>query len=256
VIVLSALPEGGLTTLVDVAVSETDRLMRDFFAIEDKHAPEREFENVEQCFYDSKAGESPANYIRKLSLRYPNVYVARDLVNEESAKLLMEEVVKEERVLVTAVHARDAAETLLRALQKGLPRRDFAEKVVGVLNTRLIRLLCPDCKVGYAPTPDLLKKLGIPAGKVETLYRTPKPEEVDKPCKKCAGVGFFGRTGLFELLVVDDQVREVLLKKPELELLRKAARMAGMRTLQEEGVLLVAKGATSLPELSRVLKME
>jgi general secretion pathway protein E len=63
-----------------------------------------------------------------------------------------------------------------------------------------------------------------------------------------------GRTAVFELLVVDDKVREVLLKQPKIDLLRKAARLAGMRTFQEEGVLLVAKGVTSLAELQRILK--
>ena len=126
--------------------------------------------------------------------------------------------------------------------------------VTAVLCTRLIRKLCDACKVAYTPTPDLLKKLGIPQGKVEALYRSPKPEEVEKPCKECAGLGFKGRTGIFELLEVDDQMREVLLKKPQLELARKVARAAGMRPLQEEGLLLVAKGVTSLAELQRVLK--
>ena len=90
-------------------------------------------------------------------------------------------------------------------LQLKVPQRDFAAVVTAVLCTRLIRKLCDACKVGYAPTPDLLKKLGIPAGKIEALYRLPKPEEVEKPCQECGGLGFKGRTGLFELLVVNDQ---------------------------------------------------
>jgi type II secretory ATPase GspE/PulE/Tfp pilus assembly ATPase PilB-like protein len=94
----------------------------------------------------------------------------------------------------------------------------------------------------------------LPEGKVEALYRTPKPEEVEKPCKVCGGLGYIGRTGVFELLVVDDQVRQVLLKDPKLDSMRKAAKAAGMRTFQEEGVLLIAKGVTSLAELQRVLK--
>jgi type II secretory ATPase GspE/PulE/Tfp pilus assembly ATPase PilB-like protein len=119
---------------------------------------------------------------------------------------------------------------------------------------RLIRKLCDACKVAYAPTPELLKKLGIPAGKIEALYRVPKPEELEKPCQQCNNIGYVGRTGLFELLVADDKVREVLTRSPKMDLLRTAARAAGMRTFQEEGLLLVAKGVTSIPELQRVLK--
>jgi type II secretory ATPase GspE/PulE/Tfp pilus assembly ATPase PilB-like protein len=122
------------------------------------------------------------------------------------------------------------------------------------LYQRLVRLLCPKCKVGYTPPPEVLRKLGIPAGKVEQLYRPPKGEEIDKPCKACQGLGYKGRTGIFELLIVTDQMREILVKQPKLELLKKAVKASRQRSLQEEGVLLVAKGETSLPELMRVLK--
>jgi type II secretory ATPase GspE/PulE/Tfp pilus assembly ATPase PilB-like protein len=165
----------------------------------------------------------------------------------------MGEVRDDDRLVITNVHAKDAPEALLRILQLKVPQREFAAVVTAVLCTRLIRKLCDACKVGYAPTPDLLKKLGIPQGKVEALYRVPKPEEIDKPCKECGGLGFRGRTGLFELLEVDDRIREILVKQPKLDLVRKAARLAGMRPFQEEGLLLVAKGVTSLAELQRVL---
>ncbi len=168
--------------------------------------------------------------------------------------MLLDEVRDEERLVITNVRAKEAAEALLRMLQQKVPQREFAATVTAVLCTRLIRKLCDACKVAYAPTPDLLKKLGIPAGKVEALYRVPKPEEIEKPCPECGNLGFKGRTGLFELLVVDDKIREILVKQPQLDLLRKAARLAGMRTFQEEGLLLVAKGVTSLAELQRILK--
>ena len=254
VIIYSAPPEGGLSTLTDVGLLETDRLMRDFFSIEEKSNPERDIENIEPTFYDASKGESPITLLPSLSLRYPNVYVCRDWVNTESAKKLLEEVSEENRVWITSIHAKEAPEALLRMLQKKVPHKEFAESVSAVLNTRLIRKLCDACKIEYPATPDLLKKLGIPPGKVTSLYRPPKEDEIAKPCVECNGIGYKGRTGLFELLIVNEQVRQVLLKKPQMELLRKAARKAGMRTLQEEGILLVAKGETSLPELSRVLK--
>jgi type II secretory ATPase GspE/PulE/Tfp pilus assembly ATPase PilB-like protein len=253
-IVIAAAPEGGLTTLTDVSLMETDRLLRDFAAIEEVSNRERELENIEVTTYDASKGETAASILPPLIRKYPNVYVMRDFSDPEAAKLLINEARDDERLVITTVRAKDAAEALLRVLQLKVPHRDFSQIVTAVLCTRLIRRLCDSCKVAYAPTPDLMKKLGIPAGKIEALYRTPKPEEVDKPCKECGGLGMKGRTGLFELLVVDDKVREVLLKQPKLDLLRKAARLAGMRTFQEEGVLLVAKGVTSLAELQRILK--
>jgi type II secretory ATPase GspE/PulE/Tfp pilus assembly ATPase PilB-like protein len=253
-IVIAGVPEGGVTTLADVSLLETDRLMRDFFTIEEVKQREREIENIEVATFDASKGQTAASILPTLIRKHPNVYVIRDFSDIDAAKLLLNEVSEEDRLVITTVHAKDAPEALLRMLQLKIPQREFAEVVTAVLCTRLIRRLCDACKVAYSPTPDLLKKLGIPQGKVEALYRVPKPEEVDKPCKECGGLGFKGRTGLFELLEVDDRIREILIKQPKLDLLRKAARLAGMRPFQEEGLLLVAKGVTSLAELQRVLK--
>ncbi|WP_425397373.1 ATPase, T2SS/T4P/T4SS family [Aeoliella sp.] len=253
VLVIAAPPEGGLTTLTDVSILETDRLMRDFVAIEDVHHPERDMENVALSTFDSKKGETPATLLPQLIRTYPNVYIVRDLVDRESAKILLGEV-QDNHLLITTVPAMEAAEAMLRVLQKKVPQKEFAENLTAVLCTRLIRKLCNECKIGFEPTPDMLKKLGLPPGKVQQLYRTPKPEELEKPCLNCNNVGYVGRTGLFELLVADDKVREVLIKQPKLDLLRKAGRLAGMRTFQEEAILLVAKGVTSIPEAQRILK--
>jgi len=252
-VIFSALPGGGLTTMMDASLDETDRLMREFFAIEEVNHREHEIQNIIVETYDASKGETPATIIPALVRRYPNVYVVRDLVDAESATLLMNEI-PDDRLVITSIPAKDAAEALLRLLAMKLPAKQFASVVTAVLYQRLIRTLCTDCKVGYTPPPDVLKKLGIPAGKVQQFFRPPKPEEIEKPCETCRGLGYFGRTGLFELLVVTDQMREILVKQPNVELLRKAARADQQRSLQEEGILLVAKGVTSLPELMRVLK--
>lgn len=253
-VIVSGLPEGGVTTTTDVSLMETDRLLRDFVAIEEEKHRERELENIDVTTYSAEKGETPATILPALIRKYPDAYVCRDLVNADSAKLLLGEVNDENRMLVTTIQAKDAAEALLRMLQKQVPQREFAKLVSAVLCARLIRKLCETCKVAYEPTPDLAKKLGLPEGKIEALYRTPKPEEIEKPCKTCGGLGYLGRTAVFELLLVDDQVRQILRKEPKLELLKKAAKEAGMRSFQEEGVLLIAKGVTSLAELQRVLK--
>jgi type II secretory ATPase GspE/PulE/Tfp pilus assembly ATPase PilB-like protein len=253
ILVFSALPEGGLTTLINVSLEETDRLMRDFVAIEEVNHREMEIQNIAVHTYDASAGETPATLMPKLIRLYPNVYICRDLVDGASAKLLFNEV-KDDRLVVTSVPAKEAAEALLRILQLKVPVQEFAAGVKAVLYERLIRKLCPDCKVGYTPPPDVLQKLGIPAGKVEKLYRPPKPEEIEKPCRTCQGLGYRGRTGVFELLVINDQMREILVKQPKVDLLKKAARAAQQRLLQEEGILQVARGVTSIAELMRVLK--
>ncbi len=252
-LIFSTLPGGGLTTLIDVSIEETDRLMRDFVTIEEENHREQEIQNTAVHTYNAKEGETPATLMPKLIRSYPNVYICRDLVDSESAKLLLNEV-KDEKLVITSVRAKEAAEAPLRIMQMKVPPKEFARALKGVLYQRLVRKLCVDCRVAYTPPPQILKKLGIPAGKIDKLYRPPKPEEIEKPCKMCQGNGYIGRTGIFELLEINDQMREILMKQPKVELLKKAARASSQRLLQEEGILLVAKGVTSLPELMRVLK--
>lgn len=252
-LIFSALPGGGLSTMMNVSLEETDRLMRDFVAIEEVSNREHDIQNISVTTYDASKGETPATILPVLIRTYPNVYVLRDMTDVEAAKLLFKEI-QDEHLVVTSIRAKEAAEALLRFLQLKMPAKDFAKAAKGVLYQRLIRKLCPDCKVGYTPAADVLRKLGIPAGKVEQLYRPPKGEEIEKPCKTCQGLGYVGRTGLFELLVINDKMREILIKQPKLPLLKEAARAARQRSLQEEGVLLVAQGTTSLQELTRVLQ--
>jgi type II secretory ATPase GspE/PulE/Tfp pilus assembly ATPase PilB-like protein len=252
-LIFSTLPGDGLTSLIDTSIEDTDRLMRDWIALEPENAREREIENVDVETYDGASGQSLSAILPKIIRKYPNVYVVRNVDSPQAADLLFREV-QDDHLLVTSIHAKDAPEALLRMLQKKVPQKSFAAAITAVLYMRLIRKLCEQCRVPYEPTPDVLQKLGIPQGRVQVLYRAPKAEERDKPCPACHGIGFFGRTGLFELLEINDEIRQILAKQPNPDLLKKAARRAGMRSLQEEGILLVAKGVTSLPELMRVLK--
>ncbi len=247
---ISAPPGAGLTATIAGALGSADRYTRDFKAVEDKQNLEAPIENIEQVTYDSAAGESPDSILPQLLLKHPDVIVCRDLVNLQTVDILCGQA--EGRLVISSIRAKDCVEALLRVLAFKAEPEKFANVVTGVINQRLVRRLCDTCKEAYAPQPQLLKKLGLPAGRVEALYRPPQqPEEV---CPDCGGMGYLGRIGVFELLVVGDHMRQYLAKGAKLDVLRKVARKEGMRSLQEEGILLVAKGVTSLPELMRVLK--
>ena len=180
----------------------------------------------------------------------------RDFSDPEAAKLLFNEVRDEDRLVMTTVHAKERRRSAAaNAAAQGAAARILPTIVTAVLCTRLIRKLCDACKVAYAPTPDLLKKLGIPAGqgrspvpraqaggnrKAVQGMRRPRLQRPHRDCSSC-----WRSTTRFA---------RFWSSKPQLELLRKAARAAGMRPFQEEGLLLVAKGVTSLAELQRVLK--
>jgi type II secretory ATPase GspE/PulE/Tfp pilus assembly ATPase PilB-like protein len=256
---ISAMPTGGLRSTTSVILRSSDRFMREFYAVEEAVNRYEEVENVHVTTYKAAEGQTPVSVLPEVFFQDPNVVVVRDLVNGETVGLLCSEIPKN-RLIVGTIRAKDCAEALLRVLALKTPPADFARGITAVLSQRLIRKLCPRCKEAYAPTPDMLQRMGIPAGKIEALYRPPQPpatEEEQKKheiCPECTDIGYVGRTAIFELLVVDDTVRKTLAASPKLDLLRQAARKAGMRSLQEEGIVLVAKGVTSLAELMRVLK--
>lgn len=253
-ILFSSMPTDGLTTTVNTTLKSMDRYLRDFASVEDHSQREPEVENVDIHTYDTATGQTPATVLPTLMRKQPDVVIVRDLMNQQTLEFLCQQATDEVLVLSTT-RAKEAVEALLRVLLLKVPPADFAPIIKAVVNQRLIRKLCDACKEAYVPKAELLAKLGIPKGRIETLYREPQNRtEEEGICEKCNGIGYRGRTSLFEFLVINDNLRNVLVKEPKLEVLRKAAKSGGHWSLQEEGIVLVATGTTSLPELMRVLK--
>ena len=254
-VVVSSMPAGGLTTTFNTVLTDTDRYLRNFVSVEEVHKTERELENVPVTTYDATAGETPATVLPKLIRTYPDVIAVRDPVDGDSLQILSDQAA-DSRLVITSIRAKEAVEALLRLLMLKVDPQVFANGITAVLNVRLVRKLCDNCKEAYKPPAEVLRQLGLPAGRIEAFYRPPTtpPESEKDICKECQGIGYRGRAGIFELLVVDDNMRQLLATTPKIESLRNAARKAKHRNLQEEGVLLVARGVTSLPEVMRVLK--
>lgn len=249
-VLFSALPAGGLTTMINTGLKQLDRFLRDYVCIEDENKPEPEIVNIDCKTYDSDAHETPATILPKVARSNPDAIVCRDFVDQESAKMLCD-MATSYKMVIGSIVAKDSAEALLRILVMKVPIGSFSAAITAVVHCRLARKLCESCRVAYEPSAELLKKLGIPAGKVQELYR---PPAAGTSCKKCDSIGYIGRTGIFELLVVDDPIRDILNSgKPQLDALRKAARASGLHTEMEHGILLVARGITSVEEIQRVL---
>lgn len=251
VLILSSMPGGGLSSTLNVSLRSTDRLLRDFVSLESVKDRLEEVENVDPTTYDIAAGEIPAKMLPTLLRKQPDVLIVPDLPDAETVSILCAAAI-EDNLIFTTIRAKEAVEALMRILLLKVPAKEFAPVAIGVLNQRLVRKLCEDCKEPYTPSPALLKKLGIPPGRVDEFFR--HPEEPEEVCQECHGIGYVGRTAIFELLTVNDAMRAALINQPKLEVLRNVARQAGHRTLQEEGIATVVRGITSLPELMRVLK--
>ena len=254
-LLFSAMPANGLRSSMGVILHCTDRFTREFAAVEEQHNRYEFVENVAVSTYNAAQGQTPVDILIKIFRMEPNVVVVRDLVNAQTVSLMCREIV-EDRLMIATIRAKDCADAMLRVLALDVPPLEFAKAVYGVLSQRLVRKLCESCKEAYVPAPQLLQQLGIPEGRIPAFYRPrqPDPNRPKEICDKCNGIGYYGRAAIFELLIVGANVRRTLATNPKIDLLRQAARKDGMVSLQEEGILLVAKGITSLPELMRVLK--
>jgi type II secretory ATPase GspE/PulE/Tfp pilus assembly ATPase PilB-like protein len=236
--------------------------MRDFISVEELHKREPEVENVDVKKFDASKGETLEGELPKLILRQPEVICVPEITSGEALGKLCQWVRDENRLAIVSVRAKDGPDALLRLLALKAPADVVASTVKAVIYTRLVRKLCETCREAVQPTPELLQRLGIPAGRVQVLYREKQPPQPGQErkrgepeiCPACRGLGYKGRTGIFEILVVDDKVRQALVKQPKPEVIKQLAKAAGNRSLQEEGVLAVALGTTSLAELQRVLK--
>lgn len=261
-VVFASLPADGLSATWRAALRGTDRLMRDFISIEPINKREPEVENVDVNKIDPAKGETVEAAIPKLMLKQPEVMCIPEIASGEALGKLAQWVKDEDKLGIVSTRAKDAPDSLLRLLALKPPIEPVSEMLRGVLYIRLVRRLCETCREAYQPTPDLLQKLGIPAGRVQLLYREKQPRQPGQErkrgepeiCPACGGLGYKGRIGIFEILTLDDKLRQAVLKQANLETIKKLSRAAGNRTLQEEGILLVALGTTSLTELQRVLK--
>jgi general secretion pathway protein E len=167
-------------------------------------------------------------------------------------------------MVFTTLHANDTITALGRLIDLGVPPFLVGSAVSAVLGQRLVRLLCPKCKIRYKPNPDLLRKANLPADKIKHFYRAPTPEDEGRSetddsgepmaCSHCGGTGYFGRTGVFELMVITDPIRDLIRDNPNLNAIKAEAIKTGMKYLQEDGLRQVIEGKTSIQELLRVCK--
>ena len=234
----------GKTTTVYVALGEIDVLSRNIVTIEDPI--EYRLENISQTAVNVAAELTFAKILRSVLRQDPDVILVGEIRDRETAEIAMQAALTGHFVFTT-LHANDTATTVTRLLDIGIDMTLVQSAVTAVLAQRLVRVLCPKCKEPYPAPPDFKQKIGIPADKEVTIYR-------EKGCPACHGTGYKGRTGVHELLVFDNAIRDLLVGHPSIQAIRAAARKGGMRTLQEAGIAKVLAGVTTINEVVRVTK--
>lgn len=255
ILVFSSMPSGGLSATLSAALVAADRYTRHIITFEDESHVEVDIDNIDVNTFRGADDNSPVAELVKLFRTEPDAMVVPDFHGAEVLEFLCDQVNKHSKLIIGTVRAKEAPEALLRMLAYKASTEKIAPAIQAVVNQRLIRKLCEYCKEAYNPSPELVKKLGLPTQRIDTFYREPQNRtEEDEVCGKCGGIGYRGRTAIFEVLVMNDAIRGALVKQPKIDVLRKLAQESGNRTLQEEGIVLVARGITSLSELQRILK--
>ncbi|HSV27763.1 MAG TPA: hypothetical protein VLH60_07705, partial [Sedimentisphaerales bacterium] len=175
--------------------------------------------------------------------------------SDEQTAMLLAKTARNKAVYVT-VESPSVVHALGRWLRwVGAEKDLFLDVLSGMSCQKLLRDLCDECKEAYEPNKDLLKKFNIPADKVQVLYRAAE-NRVDKKgkpliCPKCQGMGFHGRTALFEMIIVDDKLRESLKKCSNIQEMAVQLRRAKMLYLQEQAIRRVVEGKTAINEVIR-----
>jgi type II secretory ATPase GspE/PulE/Tfp pilus assembly ATPase PilB-like protein len=253
---------GNSTTLYS-SLNQIDRYQKNVITVE--NPVECQVANVTQIEINPKAGKTFASELRSILRQDPDVIMIGEVRDQETAEIACQ-AAQTGHMVFTTLHANDAVTAVVRLLDLGVQPATMASAISAVLAQRLVRVLCPKCKVRYKPSPEMLRKANLPADKIKFFYRPPRPEDQaadqaagkdgDEPkvCPNCGGTGYRGRTGIFELLVINDRIRELIRENPNINAIKQEAVKSGLKFLQEDGLRQVIQGKTSIEELLRVCK--
>jgi general secretion pathway protein E len=235
----------GLTMTIDMVVLAADRLMRDFFSIEDEAAPAREIQNVKVQRFDRKSVQ-PVDALAAAMREYPQGIITRD-IRDKPLLLELVRLAEESQLVIVSLKANDAIDAIARLMLSGVPTDVLARVLVGSLSGRLVRRLCPRCRESGPPAADLLRRMRRRPEQVPGIWRA-----AAEGCSLCQGAGYLGRTGIFEF-ATGTGVRRGVAANGTPPVLRELAMKDGMVSFEAAGFAAAVAGATSMEEVERVL---
>jgi general secretion pathway protein E len=248
-IVLVTGPTGsGKTTTLYAALSKINSPNLNILTIEDP--VEIQLKGVGQVQVNPKIDLTFASGLRSFLRQDPDVILVGEIRDLETAEIAIQASLTGHLVFST-LHTNDAAGAVTRLADMGVQPFLVASSMVGILAQRLIRVLCGECKKPYTPTDEELAMAGITprileeAGNPRVVYRA-------QGCPACQNTGYQGRTGIYELMLIDDDIRQLILKNVDSGTIKKAAVARGMLTLLEHGASKVARGITTAAEVLSV----
>ena len=244
-IILETGPTGsGKTTTLYAALNEINAPDKNIITVEDP--VEYQIQGIGQIHVNPKIDLTFARGLRSILRQDPDVIMVGEIRDLETAEIAIQASLTGHLVFST-LHTNDAAGAITRLIDMGIEPFLVSSSLIGIIAQRLLRVACKKCREPYEPTPTELEEIGL---KREALI----DGVIYKPngCKACLHTGYRGRTGIYELLMVDDTIQGLVMQNVDSATIKKAALKGGMLTLREDGLQKVIKGITTIPEVLRV----
>jgi len=233
----------GKTTTLYAALSRMDHTELNIMTVEDPI--EYDLDGVGQTQVNARVDMSFARALRSILRQDPDVILVGEIRDLETAQIAVQASLTGHLVIAT-LHTNDAASAVTRLADMGIEPFLLGSSLIGVLAQRLVRRLCPHCKSAYAPSAQewaVLDSSAAPA----TIYRA-------RGCEQCNQTGYRGRTGLYELLTIDDPLRRLIHDNAGEHMIRQYAESHGMQLLRKDGLRWILAGETSIEEVLRVTR--
>jgi len=247
-IILVTGPTGsGKTVSLYAALRSISSRERHIITVEDP--VEFWLDSVRQIQVNPKAGLTFATGLRAILRHDPDVIMVGEIRDKETAQTAVQASLTGHLVFST-LHTNDAPGAVTRLVDMGIEPFLVSASLFGVMAQRLVRLTCSRCKEAYEPPLGLVQDAGLAERRKDiTFYR-------GRGCQACNRTGYRGRTGIFELMPITEEIREAIVTRLSSRVLFELALKAGMRTLREDGIEKVVKGQTTLEEVARVTQVE
>jgi general secretion pathway protein E len=231
----------GKTSTLYAVIRDIDVSERNVVTIEDP--VEIQLDGVTQIPVNEGQGNTFSNLLRSVLRQDPDAILVGEVRDPETARIALQAAITGHLVFST-VHSKDTIGTIFRLLDLGVEPYLVSSGLQLVLAQRLVRKLCPACKVASKPSADQLARMGKAGEGCDKIYGP-------RGCPKCVGTGFMGRRGVFELLKLTDPMREVVMHNPSVAEVQKTLVGSNFVKLAQSGYLLVAEGVTSIDEIER-----
>lgn len=253
----------GKTTTLYSALAKINSPNLNIVTVEDP--VEYQLAGINQTAANPKIDYTFANALRAFLRQDPDVILVGEIRDKETAETSVQASLTGHLVFST-IHTNDAATAITRLIEMGIEPFLVASSLIGLLAQRLVRRVCSRCRIPYVPKEEELQRLGVDPGWVLRGEGTPPKiaEEANPPltpgrmviyraspdgCTECNRTGYKGRIGIYELIMLNDEIRALTLKRVDAGSIKKAAQAAGMTTLREDGALKVLQGITTIEEV-------